>query len=462
MTRMAWRADASQVLTLAAPLVLTQLAQVAQGTTSIVMLGQLDTVDLAAGGLALSLFNLLRTMGVGLITPTGNLVAEASVDAQGGAPRIRALLCASLALATAAGLLAALLMVLGAPLLRGLGQDPRVVERCGQYLAAAAPGLLPLLWFQVLRQLTVGLGRPGPMLAVTLASVGLNAVLAYALMKGAGGLPALGLSGVAIAGTVVNALALGALLWVARRDPRVAPLLSLRYETSPWPAWRRLARLGLPVAASYGSEAAFFSVLGLLAGAFGPTALAAHTVLNQLVYVVFMVAVGLSQAVSLCISRAWAHGDGPRARRLGLTALGLGWIAMAGAGLLYLAAPLEVLGLLLRPGSSGEVAAQAAALLGIVAVLQCFDCSQNLAIGMLRGVGETASAFLRTLLGYWGVGLPLAWWLGWVLQLGLSGLWLGLASGLATTAGLLLLRFVQVTAAARHRSPTAMVQGGPA
>lgn len=442
MTR--WRTEAAQIVALAGPLMLTQLAQVALGTTQVVMLGRLELADLAAGGLALALFNLLRTMGVGLVTPTGNLVAEATADARADhAVRTRALCRASFAIATGAGLLGWLLLAAGAPLLVHVGQDAEIVRRCGLFLAVAAPGLVPLLWFQALRNVTVGLRRPGPLLAITLASVALNLALSLALLDGRFGLPRLGLAGIALSGALVNLAACAAFLVVARRDAQIAPHLSLRFWAAPPADIVRLLRLGIPVAATYGSEAGFFAVLGLLAGSFGAAALAAHTVVNQAVYVVFMLAVGISHAVSISISPAWARRDLAAARRLGGTGLALGGLAMALVALAYLGLPRLVLAPFLRDGGTAD--ALAVSLLGLAALLQFFDCAQNIAIGMLRGVGDTASAFRRTLIGYWAVGLPLAWLLGVRLEQGIPGLWLGLIAGLLATALQLLQRFLQVT-----------------
>jgi MATE family multidrug resistance protein len=73
-----FRLDAVHIGALAGPLILTQLAQVALTTTDIVMMGMLGAHEVAAGGLALALFNQLRTMGTGLITGTGNLIAFAN------------------------------------------------------------------------------------------------------------------------------------------------------------------------------------------------------------------------------------------------------------------------------------------------------------------------------------------------------------------------------------------------
>ncbi len=441
-----WREDAGHIGALAWPLVLTQLAQVALGTTSVVMLGRMGAPELAGGGLALTLFNLLRTVGVGLVTPTGNLVAAATQDA--AAPeRIRDLSRASFAVSTVAGLSAWALMSMLGPLLGWLGQGAAVVEHCTRYLAAAAPGIVPLLWFQSLRNITVGLRKPGPLLAVTLASVAVNIALNLALIEGTWGLPALGLAGVALSSTLVNAGSFVAFAAVACRDGAVAPVLSMRFWLASRQALGSTLRLGLPVAATYGSEAAFFSTLTLLAGTLGAEALAAHTVVNQAVYVVFMVAVGISHAASISISPAWARHDAPAARRLGWTGLAMGWTAMAGVAVLYLAAPRLVLAGFVRDGAdTAGLLAVATPLLGLAALLQFFDASQNIAIGLLRGVGDTTSAFVRTLTGYWGLGLGCAWLLGLHWGFGVIGLWWGLIVGLAATAAQLLLRFHRLTA----------------
>ena len=442
MSAAQWRADSVHIAGLAVPLILTQFAQVALSTTDIMMMGLLGPLDIAAGGLALAVFNLFRTAGVGLVTPTGNLVAAASGAARAGSD-IRDLVSASFAVATAAGLLFWAAMLGAGKLLLWLGQDAVVVSKAAVYLSAAAPGIVPLLWFQVLRNVTVGLRRPGPLLAITLGSIGVNAALDYALMFGAFGLPALGLAGIACSTTLVNLFSFIVFLAIARRDPALAPLLSIRAWPAGAQALRRMWKMGLPVAATYGSEAGFFAVISLLVGTLGAEALAAHTVVNQAVYIVFMISVGLSHAASISISKVWSQGDVRSARRYGYTSLSLGMACMAVIAIVYAAMPQPLLRLFLHqpaPGSDA-VLVMASHLLVIAAVLQFFDCGQNIGIGILRGVGETGSAFIMTLIGYWGVGLPVAWLLGRWLRFGAAGVWIGLAAGLMVTSIQLLLRF---------------------
>jgi hypothetical protein len=83
-------------------------------------------------------------------------------------------------------------------------------------------------------------------------------------------------------------------------------------------------------------------------------------------------------------------------------------------------------------------------------VFQLFDGLQVLVIGLLRGIQDTAVPFAYAALSYWGVGLPLAYVLGFVLGGDEIGVWLGLVISLVAASGLLMVRFWR---RARHRGP---------
>ncbi|MFK4111341.1 MATE family efflux transporter [Streptomyces sp. NPDC002176] len=440
--------DSRALGALAVPLVLTQLAQVALTTTDTVMMGLLGTTELAAGGLAIVIFNQIRTMGVGLVTSVGNQIAAAAArseqaspgDADEGAAKVRGILRASMMVATLAGVAGALVMILVGRALSLLGQEAEVVDLARTMLYALAPGLLPCLWFQAIRQFTVGMRRPQALLRITLASIAVNAGLNWVLIHGLLGLPQLGLTGVGIATSGVYALSFLALFLAARRDAELAPLLTLDITRADGATVKRLLGLGIPIAATYGSEAGFFSVTALMAGSFGPAALAAHTAVNQLVYLVFQVAVGLSHAASINVSRELALGNHDGARRIRNTALACAATVMTAVGLVYLTLPRVVLAPFLANGSA-QAMTIATQLLVVTAFLQFFDCAQNIGVGLLRGLDDTRSGFRITVIGYWAIGLPAAWLLAFTLHLETVGIWLGLLTGLAATALLLLRRY---------------------
>ncbi|WP_395449222.1 MATE family efflux transporter [Aminobacter sp. UC22_36] len=438
-------ADARHILELAVPLALTQLAQVAISTTSIIVLGLLGSAELAAGGLAIGLFNLLRTMGVGLAVGTANLVAE-EARSTGDAGKIARYAAASLQISTLAGLVAMAVMTQAEPLLLMFGQDADVARRAGIYLLATCWGILPCLWFNALRSFAVGLRKPGPVLAITVASIALNAILAYGLATGRFGLPRLGAPGVAFAAALVHLASLAALSIHLLRTPgydasSVVPAL-LRIDTQ---AWRRTLALGVPTSAAYGSEAAFTVAIALLMGTFGEAALAAHNIVNQVIYIAFMLAIGLSHGTSVAISEAQGLGQNQLKRRYGAIGVGIGIAAMAIIGVGYILAPQLVLSIFAAGTGSGttETMRIAAQLLAMAAILQLFDCSQNVGVGLMRGLGRARRTLGLTLVGYWLVGFPVAVALSY--PLGPTGVWWGLCAGLAATAILILSSFERLT-----------------
>jgi len=436
-----WSAGARAILALALPLILTSFAHVALTTIDVVVLGKLGTLEIAAGGLAIALFNQMRTTGTGLITSVSNLVAEA--HARGERQYVRHLLFAGFFWATVCGLVfIGALMFLEKPLIL-LGQDPKVAGKAIQFLFIAAPSLLPCLWFQTLRHFTVGLKYPGPLLVITLISIVLTSGLNYLLVFGKWGLPALGLKGVALTTSIVFLLSFLMFLGVVLKNQTLAPHFAwagLRWSSK---AVKAVWRLGLPIAGTYASEAGFFSVLTLLIGTLGMEALAAQTVLNQIIYIVFMISAGISHAVSIHISEACGVRNYIRARQLGFIALSLGLGSMLVVAIPYVVAPDAIVALFISADYHDNAIALklAAAGLLIATILQLFDATQNIGNGILRGVGDTAGPFKISLIGYWLVGLPFAYLLGITANYGVYGVWVGQTIGLAATAALLVMAF---------------------
>ncbi|MGQ4598237.1 MATE family efflux transporter [Nocardia sp. R6R-6] len=444
MNLSSFRGDGGRLTALATPIALTQLAQIAVSTTNIALMGTLGVRQVAAGGLAIVLFNQIRTMCVGLITASGNQIATAvsGADKRGDSPdqEIRDLLRSSFLIATVAGLVGGAVLIGLGWALPWLGQDPGVLADARPLMVALAPGLLPCLWFQVLRQYTVGMQRPQALLLVTLGSVVLNLLLALGFIHGRAGLPALGLTGIGVATSLVFLITFGVFWAMVWRDDQLGRTLPM----SPLPVRpatvKAELKLGLPIALTYGSEAGMFSALALVMGSIGPAALAAHNVVYQIIYIVFQVAIGLSHGASILVSHAVARDEYTHARAVAWLALRHAAVVAAVTGALYVLAP----DLVLRPflnSSDADTIRIAHTLLLIGIVLQFFDAAQNIGTGLLRGLKATNAGFRLSLIGYWGVGLPVALLLALPLGLGASGVWWGLTAGLATTAILMLRRY---------------------
>ncbi|MFE1812223.1 NorM family multidrug efflux MATE transporter [Metapseudomonas otitidis] len=429
------RPELLAILRLAGPLIAAQLANVLMVFTDTVMMGLLGPAELAAGGLGAASYSFVSIFCVGVIAAVGNLVAirHGAGDVAGAARLTQAGMWLGWGLALAAGLLLWNL----APLLRVFGQEAHNIEGAMQFLSTLVFALPGYMTFMALRGFTSAIGRPGPVMAISIGGALANFALNYVLIHGWFGLPRLGLAGIGlITALVMTAMAL-LLAWHVTRHPAYAAyslrhgLLQPRLDDL-----RELLRLGLPIGGTYAVESGLFAFAALCMGALGSQALAAHQVAIMSVYVAFMVPVGISYAVTFRIGQHFGAGRLEDARRAGRLGIGLGAGCMLSFAALFWLAPEWVVGLFLERGNAEfeAVVQMAVGLLAIAAWFELFDGIQTIAMGAIRGLKDAKTTFLVGLGCYWLVGAPAAWLLAFHFSWGPQGVWWGLASGLACAA----------------------------
>ncbi|GAB3941736.1 MATE family efflux transporter [Corynebacterium tapiri] len=457
-----------EVYSLALPIAGVQLAGVALTTTDVLMLQTLGVVAIAGGGLAMQFYNQIRTMCVGMVTAGGNLVAEAAAEREreqeqqaqdharkGTAPatsptdspgteKIRQAVRSCMAVGTVTALVGALLVIALGALVLVLPVDDAVSRLTFAMTLTLAPGLIPMIWLNVLRQFAVGMRRPGSLLVVTLISIAVNAGANAALLwlvHSLGWGPAWGVAGIGLSTTLVQIFTLAAFARTLRRDSSLGQFFAVIPRREDAACIRDLVRLGVPVSLTYGSEAAITTIAGLAMGLVSPAMLAAHTVVNQLAYIVYQVCIGFSHGGSVLVSRARTAGRaavGSVARRV-MISVG---IYLAVVGVVWLALGRFVVWLFLTDATPDTL--HIATLLLCLAVAQQFaKGSQNVLVGLLRGVKDTTSGLKATLWGYWLVGVPALLLLGLGLDWEGYGVWLGLILGFGTTAVLLARAFAR-------------------
>ncbi len=423
------------IMRLAGPLIAAQLAHVLMVFTDTLMMGLLGPEALAGGGLGAASYSFVSIFCVGVIAAVGNLVAirHGAGDSAGAARLTQSGLWLGWGLALGAGLL---LWNLG-PVLLQFGQAPDSVVAATSFLSTLVLALPGYMSFMALRGFTSAIGRAGPVMAISIGGALANFILNYGLIHGLFGLPRLGLAGIGlVTALVMNAMALLLALHVIRNPAYAAyPLLRGLLRPSR-AALGELLRLGMPIGGTYAVEAGLFAFAALCMGALGSTELAAHQIALQSVYVAFMVPVGLSYAVTFRIGQHFGAGRLADARRAGRLGIFVGAGCMLGFALLFWLAPGWVVGLFLEHSDPAyaEVITLAVSLLAIAAWFELFDGIQTIAMGAIRGLKEAKTTFLVGLVCYWLVGAPAAWWLTFQLGWGATGVWWGLALGLACAA----------------------------
>ncbi len=431
--------EARATLALAWPLIAANLAATVMTTTDYVMLGFLSPQALAAGALGFNLYQPMFLLGIGVVGAASPIVA-AKLGANEPMEGVRR--CAHQAFFSALMVAAAAWILLSqtTAILTALGEPPALARDAGRYMTAFQWGLAPNLLFIAGRAVFAALERPRPPLIAGLVAVLVNALANYALIFGKLGLPALGIVGSGVATTLSQTLLFALLALFAWIDPRMR---RLRLFPLPWrPARAEFAalwRLGLPIGLTIAAEVGVFSAATLAMGLLGGATLEAHTIALQIASLAFMIPLGLGQAASVRIGRAFGARDAPAIARAGAAAFGLTLVFAAASAATMVAAAKLLIGAFIAVDAPENAAAVAiaVAMLKIAAIFQVFDASQATLAGMLRGLHNSRWPLLIALVGYWAIGAPIGVALGFATLLGGVGVWVGLATGLAVVSVLL-------------------------
>ncbi len=430
----------AHLLILGLPLIGSHLAQFSIVMTDTVMLGWYDVEALAAAVLASSFFFTLFMIGSGFALAVMPMVAKAA--SQGDQIQCRRVTRMALWLSV---LFAGLLMPLmwhAAAVLRAIGQEPLLAQLAQDYLRIAGWSMGPALLVMVLKSYLAAQDRTQIVLWVTVLGAASNGLTNWVLIFGNLGAPELGIKGAAVA-SLVNAILMlvGLGLYAVKALPEQQ--IFHRIWRPDWQAFGSVFRLGWPIGMTLLAESGLFAASSVMLGWLGVLPLAAHGIALQLTSGTFMVHIGLSQAATIRAGKAFGQKDAAGLMLGGAAALICSAVMVVLTIIWFLGAPEFLIGLFLSPNDPNRAAiiTIGAGLLAVAALFQLADGAQVMALGLLRGVQDTRVPMILAVLSYWALGLPVAYWFGFTLDMGGIGVWLGLVVGLSFAAVTMLYRF---------------------
>jgi len=265
-------------------------------------------------------------------------------------------------------------------------------------------------------------GHTREVMLVMLAQNVVNAVLSATFIFGLAGLPALGVTGIALATALSRLLACAALWLLANRQiglhMRARDLVRIRRADL-----RRLLSFGLPSVLENISWYASFMIITALSARMGARTLATQTYVMQIASVEMLACLSIGIGNEIIVGRLVGAGRFEEARRRCLENMRLGivvtaLVALVGAlvapvalraftddpQIIRLGTILVALGLLLEPGRSFNL----------------------IIINALRASGDNRFPLAAGLVSQWAVMCLGAWFLGTWLGLGLIGVWAAL------------------------------------
>jgi MATE family multidrug resistance protein len=424
-------ADVRAMLRIALPLALAELGWMAMGVVDTIMVGRLPDSATAIGATSVggALFSAVAVFGLGMMSGLDTLVSHAC--GAGDMPEARRAMRAGLILAACFTPPLMAIVAGSTPLLGAIGVEPPIARQATGFVNVLVWSMPLLLIYTVLRRYMQGLHHVRPVAWALISSNVINAAGNWILIYGRLGAPRLGIEGSALS-TVISRIWLAAFLLAAvlRRDPMAFHASRARFTLI-----LRLFRLGLPAAFAIGFEVWVFNLVTALVATLGPVSLAAHTIALNAASVTYMVPLGISSAAAVSVGRARGAGDLPEAARAGWNAIGLAAAFEIFPAVTFLVFPRAIAQIYT---ADSRIIAMSIRLLAIAAAFQMFDGLQTVAAGALRGLADTRTPMLLTLVAYWAAGLPLGCWLCYGAHWGVVGIWWGFCLSLfLIAAGLL-------------------------
>jgi len=246
-----------------------------------------------------------------------------------------------------------------------------------------------------------------PMIAVTIINA-LHVLIAYPLIYGHWGAPALGVDGAALAVGLSEAVGSVYLYVKARAAGHLLPLRDHRRGQTGRPivsSLRQIVRVGLPITFDrLLQQSAQLAYAKIILG-YGAVVYAAHQVGLNIEALSFMPGNGFAIAAVTAVGQSIGAQKLAKAKIENWEANRLAVLLMAGMGLLFFCFPY----LLLRAFTTdGAVIGYGTLFLKIVGLLQIPLAISMVLSGSLKGAGDTRFLLLVTTIGAWLVRVPLA------------------------------------------------------
>lgn len=426
-----------ETIKLAVPISLGQLGHIMMGVVDNIMIGKVGYAPLAAASLVNGLFFLIIVFGIGMTFASTPLIAIAKGAAKN--KECGTILNHSVIVNFVFSILLIVMTYSLSFIIPHLNQPQEVVDQAIPYLRVLTISIVPFILFQCYRQFLEGLSIPNPPMVISILANILNAFLNWILIFGNLGFEALGLLGAGIATTITRWVMAGTLFFYVINNGKLKMFNPKpNFKVREIPLIKKLIEIGLPSGFQYFLEVAAFAFAAVMIGWLGAKSLAAHQIAINLASATYMIILGISSAGTIRVSNGLGKKNVQQIRNAGFSALGLSAFVMFVFALIFIVFRNT---LPYFYNNNLEVVEIASTLLIIAALFQVFDGLQATGIGVLRGLTDVRIPLLLSLFSYWIIAIPLSYFLGFSLQMGVKGIWIGLLFGLLLIAILLFVRF---------------------
>ncbi len=424
-------------LTVAIPVILSQLGQVVVQMVDTMMVGRLGATELASVSFASAIFNLGLFFSTACAMGLTPLVGQN--NSKGNNQQVSVLFQNSFLFNMILGV-GVMAIILGVSFFtNNMGQDSGVSMLAAPYLRIVAVSLIPVLVFLSFKQLLEGIGNTSIAMIITIVTNVINIALNYVLIYGKFGAPALGVNGAAYATLISRIMMPIAFLFIFLYTKDLRKYFTLfRRKHFGSIHLKELAKVGLPIGTQVLSEQIAFSLTAIMVGWLGPIALASHQVAMNVSTFVYMIMVGLGAACTIRVSNHYGLLALDKMRKSAYASyhLTFGMAVITATTIIALRHQIPMIFT-----TDAEVIGLSAQLLIIAALYQIPDGLQVASLGALRGIADVKKPMIYASMAYLGLNIPIGYICGFLLNMGAMGIWVGFIFGLTTAAICFIYRF---------------------
>ena len=424
------------IFLLAIPMVLEMVMESLFALSDVFFVARLGASAVATVGLTESLMIVVYTLAMGLSISGTAVVAQriGEKDADGaGRAAVQAIILGAL-IASAIAIVGA---VFAPTLLRFMGAGDDVLATGTTFARVMLGGSVTAFLLFVVNATFRGAGDAAVPMRVMWLANGINIVLGPMLIFGIGPLPALGVTGAAVATTIGRGTGL---LFAIANLVRGSGNLRVRREHIVFEPATMLSMLKLSVNGTFQVLVGSLSwiVLVRFMAVFGSAAMAGYTIAVRMVIFAMLPAWGLGNAAATMVGQALGANNPDRAAKAVWTAARFNVVFLGLMGLLFaVAAPLIV------SGFTSDPAVANVAIDGLRILALGFP---TFAIGLVltqsfNGAGDTATPTRINIGVFWLFEIPLAWAMSKYSSLGYHGIFASITVAYAALAAVSFVMF---------------------
>ncbi|MBF0710107.1 MULTISPECIES: MATE family efflux transporter [unclassified Gemella] len=429
-----------QFIKLLFPIMIYQMISYSSGMIGTFMVGNYSEIELAGVSMGINIwtpiFSVISTLVVAIIPIVSQLIGDGKEKTIPG--KVRQFIYVALFISIMISILVYFSIDY---IIDRIVLNDEIVEITKLFLKYQAFGLIPMTLYVTLRSFIDSLGLTRLSMIVMLVYVPINVLLSYIFIFGKFGAIEYGGVGLAISTNITYIFSLIIVIFLVIKHPKIKKYQIFKIEKLNIEVWYEIFKLGLPMALAALLETLVFSALSLMVSIFDTITIAAHQAALNFAGFLYALPMSISSALTIVVAYqvgAKNYNQADKYVKIGMcVSIGLATIV---ACLIYISRSI----IPYLYGKDLNFLKLNSYLLLFVVCFVILDSFSACLVGVLRAYKQVFPTCLAQLIGYYLIGLPLAFYFLYKTKLGVQSLWIAWIIGLTIYAFCMIIYYLKV------------------